>query len=130
MLRTYGRAVDLNTGKLTWREVTTDANGNDDLVWITTLAQTLKLNLGESPFFGNYGIPAHQSVVQQIYPDYYVAITQQQFSARFASLIITRVPGEQPVDGFHAPPPTYRVAIVTHFGSILPPFEIPTQVPT
>ena len=84
-MRTWGRINGV------WTEVSTDANGNNDLVWLTTLIQVLKLNLNESPFFGNYGLPAHQSVVQQVAPDFYVAQTQQQFAQYFASLIIARV---------------------------------------
>ena len=91
--------------------VTTDpATGLNDMVYVTTLCQTLLLNLNESPFWGNYGIPAHPSVVTQIYPDYYVTYTQQQFSAYFASLIISKV---------SAPTPTYDVKIVTHQGQKL-----------
>jgi hypothetical protein len=44
-------------------EVTTDANGYNDAVYLTTLSQVLKLNLGESPFYANYGIPQYQSVL-------------------------------------------------------------------
>ena len=58
----------------TWVEVSTDANGYNDAVWLTTLAQVLQLGLNESPFYGNYGIPAQQSAVTQVFPDYYVII--------------------------------------------------------
>jgi hypothetical protein len=73
-----------------WVEVNTDHNGNDDVVWLTTLAQVLQLNLNESPMFGNYGIPAQQSIVTQILPDYYVTQTQQYFASYFLALIVTR----------------------------------------
>jgi hypothetical protein len=105
-MRTYGRTRDL-LGKPTWHVVTTDANGFDDMVWVTTLIQTLKLNLGESPFYANYGIPAHSSVMQQIFPDYYIAYTQQQYSQYFASLIVARLPTTTP---------QYQVQVVTHQG--------------
>ena len=88
-MRTYGRTQDVITGKKTWWLVQTDFNGFNDSVYLTALAQVLKLNLGESPFFANYGIPAHQSVVTQVYPNYYLARTQQQFAGYFASLILT-----------------------------------------
>ena len=55
-MRTYGR-VYAEDGSYTWVEVSTDANGFDDMVMLTTLAQVLKLNLGESPFYANFGIP-------------------------------------------------------------------------
>lgn len=106
MLRTYGRK-EVN-GVREWVEVTTTPDGYDDLVWATTLVQCLLLNLGESPFYSNYGIPAHPSVVQQVAPDFYVARTQVQFSQYFASLIIAKQQS--------TPEPMYRVAITTHQG--------------
>ena len=114
-MRTWGR-----TPGGTWVEVSTDANGYDDAVYLTTLAQVLKLNLGESPFYANYGIPAEPSVVQQVQPDYYVAVTQQQFSPYFMSLIIAKVP-QSP----NQPTPTYRVNVITHQGA-----SISMTVPT
>lgn len=82
--------------------------GANDAVWLTTLLQVLQLNLGESPFYAQYGIAAQQSVIQQIWPDYDVARTQQQFSGYFAALIIARVPG--------ARTPTYTVNVTTNTG--------------
>jgi hypothetical protein len=105
-VRTYGRIPD-GQGGLQWVEVTTDSNGNNDLVWLTTLCQVLLLNLGESPFYAQYGIPAQQSVLQQVFPDYYVALTQQLFAPYFASLLISRT---------NTNPPTYRVNVTTHQG--------------
>lgn len=101
-MRTYGRV-----GRK-WFEVATDAAGNNDAVYITTLVQVLKLNLGESPFFSNVGIPGPQSIVQQVFPDYYAAFTQTLFAPYFASLLITR-----PSDSY---PPTYTVNVITHQG--------------
>lgn len=105
-MRTYGRVYD-EFGVPTWIVVETDANGHNDYVWATTLVQVLKLNLGESPFYGNYGIPAHPSVVQQVFPDFYVARTQQQFSQFFASLIVAKQ---------NLPTPTYQISITTNAG--------------
>ncbi len=102
-MRTYGRV----NGQ--WVEVTSVGAPTEDYVWITTLIQNLKLIVGESPFFANYGIPSEQSVIQQIAPDYYVSLTQQRFSQYFASLIITRIP--EPIT------PTYRVNILTRAGT-------------
>lgn len=73
-----------------WVEVSTDENGFNDAVWLTTLAQVLQLGLNESPIFGNYGIPAQQSVVTQVMPDYYVIQTQQYFADFFLALIVTK----------------------------------------
>lgn len=109
-MRTYGRIYN-SDGTYKWVEVTTDANGDHSNVWLTTLAQTLRLNLGESPFYANYGIPAYQSVVTQVMPDYYAMKTQQQFSGHFASLIIAREPGSFP--------PVYNVTAVCNSGAIL-----------
>lgn len=90
--------------------VETDSAGFNDAVMLTTLIQCLKLNLGESPFYADYGIPAKQSVVQQLFPDYDVSKTQQQFASQFASLLISKEEN---------PTPTYRVNITTNLGSQL-----------
>ncbi|QBY43967.1 hypothetical protein QE197_10870 [Arsenophonus nasoniae] len=88
-MRTWGRILE--KGKKVWVEVKPDADGDSSYFWLTTLIQTLKLNLGESPFYINYGIPAQQSIVTQIYPDYYVNQVQRQFAPYFASLTINKV---------------------------------------
>lgn len=75
------------------------------------------LNLGESVFFGNYGIPEQQSVVTQVFPDYYMSLIQQQFAQYFASLTIERVQGSFP--------PAYNVRAVCHNGAILPVSVVP-----
>ncbi len=115
-MRTYGRVTN-SIGGLTWVEVSTDANGFNDQVYLTALAQALKLNLGESPFYANYGIPAQQTLVTQVFPDYYVMMTQSQFSPLFASLVISRAQGSNP--------PVYNVTAVTNSGSTLD-----TTIPT
>ena|SRR5271155_2234590 len=115
-MRTYGRS--LVNGVLTWQEVQTDANGNNDLVWITTLAQVLLLNLGESPFYATYGIPAVPSVIQQIFPDYYVALTQQAFSQYFASLQVSKEAGSTPM---------YQLNVITHQGVTLN-YSVPVPI--
>jgi hypothetical protein len=91
-------------------KVETAPDGSNDLVYIVTLIQVLKLNLNESPFFANYGIPAHQSVIQQVAPDFNVALTQQLFASYFASLSIIKR---------SLPTPTYDVRIVTHQGVVI-----------
>lgn len=114
-MRTYGR-IYAEDGTYTWTLVQTDANGFNDYVWATTLIQVLLLNLGESPFFASFGLPAEQSVAQQIFPDLYVAMTQQLFAPYFASLIISKVTD---------PEPTYNVNIVTKAGVKVPTIPIP-----
>lgn len=113
-MRTYGRVYSPN-GTYKWVVVTTDANGFNDLVYVTTLIQVLKLNLAESPFYSNWGLPAKQSVLQQIAPDFQMALTQQQFAPYFAALTLAKTA---------AYPPTYRINAVTHQGSIIS-VEIP-----
>lgn len=105
-----GQQAPFGTQVPVWVEVSTDSNGNNDMVYLTTLCQTLLLNLGESPIYSNVGIPAQQSVMQQAYPDYYVALTQQTFAPYFAALTITRTSGN---------PPTYAVQVLTHQGVTL-----------
>jgi hypothetical protein len=105
-MRTWGR-VEVN-GVKKWVAVESDESGDFTYGWITTLIQTLKLNLRESPFYAQYGIPAQQSIVEQIYPDYHVSMVQQQFSGYFASLAIRKVAG--------AENPTYDIDIVTLSG--------------
>jgi hypothetical protein len=96
--------------------VQTDPSGDNSAVWLTTLCQCLLLNLGESPFYAQYGLPAQQAIIQQVAPDYYVTRTQQQFAQYFASLTIAKVPS--------AVEPTYNVAVLTLQGA-----KIIVQVP-
>jgi len=109
-VRTYGRVTD-EYGNKTWVTVESNPQQGDDYVFCTALCQVLKLNLNESPFYANYGIPAHPSVIQQIAPDYNVALTQKQFSQYFANLSISKLP-PLPND----PTPQYNVSITTHQG--------------
>jgi hypothetical protein len=109
-MRTWGR-ITHEDGSKTWAQVTTDSAGFEDNVYLTTLCQALRLNLGESPFFANYGIPQYQTIMTQVFPDFYVQQTQRQFAGYFASLSIIRVPGSYP--------PAYNVNVVTHSGAIL-----------
>jgi hypothetical protein len=117
-MRTYGRTYNQD-GSYQWVEVSTDENGFNDEVYLTTLIQNLKLNLGESPFWANNGIPAQKSVISQIAPDYYVQQIQQQFSQYFSSLLIQKTqPSLQSIT------PTYRVNVLTNQGARLT-MEIP-----
>jgi hypothetical protein len=100
-VRTYGRD---STG--TWVEIT-----DPNYVQLATLAQVLRLQQGESPFFGNYGLPAIQSVQSQIAPQAALNRTIGQFSRFFASLIITRLNGYTQ--------PTYSIRAVFLNGTII-----------
>ena len=115
-MRVYGRIVNAD-GTKSWVVVQT-TNGNNDLVYFTALCQVLSLNLNESPFYATSGIPAQQSVSQQVPPDYYVALTQQAYAQFFAALQISRT---------SANPPTYAVTAIAHNGTIL---NAAVQVPT
>lgn len=109
-MRTYGRVLsDPNNpaSPLRWVKVETSADGANDFVWATTLIQCLKLERGESPFYANFGIPAQQSVVQQVFPDFYVSQTQAQFSGYFASLIVAKIQDRNP---------KYKINILTNAG--------------
>lgn len=107
-MRTYGRVYSADGTTYRWVEVSTDPTGANDYVYITTLIQVLKLNLGESPFYAQFGIPAKPSVVQQVFPDFYVSRTQQQFAPFFAALTIAKMPLRTP---------TYRVNLTTNQGT-------------
>jgi len=106
-MRTYGRTYD-EYGNATWVEVTTDANGYNDAVYVTALIQCLKLNLGESPFWADWGIPARPSVMTQVFPDYWMALMQQRFASHFTSLTLTKLPSTTP---------TYQISVITQQGS-------------
>lgn len=109
-MRTYGRTFD-DAGEPTgWVVVESTPQTGDDLVWATTVCQAMALNLNESPFYSDVGLPARQSVIQQIAPDFYVMRMQQRFAQYFASLVISRVPAAEPA---------YRVNITTHQGVTL-----------
>jgi hypothetical protein len=117
-MRTYGRVYALDAdgfrqnpqpaGYPYWDEVTTDANGYDDAVWLTTLCQVCLLNLNESPFYANWGLPAQPDIVQQVQPDFYMTRIQQQFAPRFAALIITKLGPD---------PPAYKINVLQNTGS-------------
>jgi len=109
-MRVYG-TIENEEGQRIWQVVTTDANGFNDNVYLTALCQDLLLQLGESPFYANFGIPATQSVQTQVPPDYWVMQTQQEYAQYFASLIISKVS--------RAANPTYKVVVITHQGAIL-----------
>ena len=108
-MRTYGRIYNAD-GSYTWVEVSTDANGYNDAVYVTTLAQVLKLNLAESPFYADYGLPAKGSVLSQVAPDFNVTLTQQKFAPFFAALTVAKTASQ---------PPSYRINAVTHQGATI-----------
>jgi hypothetical protein len=116
-VRTYGRTRDTLTGVKTWQVITTDANGFNDMVWLTTLAQCCKLNLGESPFWADWGIPAQASVMTQTQPNYYMALMQQRFAPYFMSLLLSKFPDA--FDSTGRPMPYYAITVITNWGAYL-----------
>lgn len=113
-MRTWGRINQVNGKGGTWIEVSTAPSGDNSMVYLVTLIQVLKLNLGESPFFGNWGLPAQQSVITQVQPDYYINMTQAQFAQFFAALIVSKAP-QQP----NQPTPAYTINATTLSGAVL-----------
>jgi hypothetical protein len=129
MMRVYGRVpIDPRSPKdgLKWVVVTTTPQGFNDDVYIVALAQLLKLNLNESPFYGNYGIPAHQSVMQQVMPDYYVFQAQNLYAPFFASLVVYKIPDPAEIGNLrvNVPAPHYRFQVITHYGFKYPPIDV------
>lgn len=120
MSRVYGRIpkdpLNPDLGKK-WVVVETDANGFNDALNITAMAQTLKLNLSESPIWANYGIPARQSVMQQYAPDLYITFTQQFYQQFFSSVVVAKLQTFEP---------TYNISVVTQQGSLLKRTTTPT----
>lgn len=116
-MRTWGRVFPRNPDGSrvkgepgVWTLVETAQDGSNDAVYLTTLCQVLQLFLNESPFYATFGIPARTSVMMQVFPDYYVYLTQRQFSPYFASLIVAKV---------DAPYPSYRINVITNQGTQL-----------
>lgn len=120
-MRVWARYTNAN-GTKTWVAVQTDpVTGDNSLCYLVALCQTLLLNLNESPFWANYGIPAQQAIAQQVAPDYYVANIQKFYSQFFASLIVVRQDTN---------PPTYGISAVTFAGATIS-FNLPaTALPS
>jgi hypothetical protein len=98
-MRTYGK-----TSSGVWVEVV-----EPSYIWLATLAQTLRLNEKESPFYANYGIPAHDSVMTQVAPNAAITRTQSQYAPYFANLSVTKVEG--------VTQPTYNISAVFQNGT-------------
>lgn len=111
MLRVWGRVGQVKGVGGTWTLVQTTPSGDSSMVYLTALCQTLKLSIGESPFWANSGIDGPQAVMTQIAPDFYASQVQTFYAPFFASLIINRVLGVNP--------PTYAVRAVCFSGAVL-----------
>lgn len=110
MTRVWGRVHSdpgSSTDARTWQAYETDSSGSDDLPNFIWLQNALLLRLNESPFYADWGIPVQQTLLTQVFPDYYTALTQRRFSQYFASCIISRTSSTSP---------EYGVSIVTQTG--------------
>lgn len=108
-MRIYGRVLN-DDGSKRWVTVESDpTTGSDSWVYVTAFCQALLLNLNESPFYAGFGLPAQQSVIMQIAPDFYVSRMQQYYSQFFAALIVSRDPA--------ASDPTYNIKATLFDGS-------------
>lgn len=114
-MRCWGRTYNQDS-TYQWSEVTTDTKGYNDAVYVTALCQVLQLQLGESPFYSNYGIPAQPDIVSQIFPDYNVYLTQQRYAPYFASLKVTKV---NALNQYNVQTPVYNIQVVTQQGSVI-----------
>jgi hypothetical protein len=114
-MRVWGRQYNTD-GTYDWIEVDTDVNGFNDAVYVTALCQVLQLQLNESPFYSNYGIPAQPDIVSQIFPDYNVYLTQQRYAPYFASLKVTKV---NALNQYDVPTPVYNIQVITQQGSVI-----------
>lgn len=115
-MRVYARYTN-NDGTKSWTVVQTDPiTGDSSMCYLVALCQTLLLNLGESPFWAQLGIPARQSIQQQVAPDFYIARIQQFYSQFFASLIVSKASDN---------PPTYNISVITFLGAKIN-FNLPT----
>jgi hypothetical protein len=107
-----------------WVVVETTPQGFNDDVYITAMAQTVLLNINESPFFGNFGIPAHESIMQQFMPDFYLVQIQQFYLPFFSSLLVARVPDPTVSRDENVPAPVYRFSVITKLGFKYPPITV------
>jgi hypothetical protein len=109
-MRVWGRQYN-DDGTYQWVAVVTDSNGDSSNCYLTALCQAIQLILGESPFYANVGIPQQQTIMTQVFPDWYVGQLQRLYAQYFATLTIVRVPGSFP--------PQYNVTAVCKSGAIL-----------
>lgn len=119
-MRAWGRVRDPDTGAfipdpvtgMLWRMVETDPiTGDNSAVYLTNLCQVFLLNLNESPFYANYGLPAQQTIMTQVNPNFYVARTQSQFSQFFAALLVSNPPANA------NEAPVYKISVTTFNGA-------------
>lgn len=76
--------VRQSDGTRRWQAVDGD---QANIAW---LQNALLLQLGEAPFNAEWGLPIRDTLVTQVWPDYYVNLTKQRFRDTFPMLQITR----------------------------------------
>lgn len=104
-----GQQPPIGTPTPIWVEVTTDASGNNDMVYFVTLCQCLLLQPNEDPSFANYGVDAINAVQTGVPPDYWVAQTQSNFAQYFAQLTIIKATDNNGN-------PVYNITVLFHNG--------------
>ncbi|QCE32947.1 hypothetical protein FAI41_04685 [Acetobacteraceae bacterium] len=79
-------------GKRQWISV---SNNTAILTW---LQQAVLLQLGESPFWVDWGLPVIGALTQGIYPDLYIQKTKERFQPYFLNININRTVPDTPED--------------------------------
>ncbi|QDH14162.1 hypothetical protein E3E12_08125 [Formicincola oecophyllae] len=97
-------------GKRRWVATT----GNQAL--IAWLQNALLLELGESPFHVDWGIPVTNSLVTRIWPTFYLEQTVGRFRDYFASLQVAPTAGADTENG----PPDYTISAIFTDGTPYP----------
>lgn len=106
-MQTFGRDADG-----LWFEVTTDENGYNDDVYLTTLAQVLQSDINESWFYPKLGIPGRQSAIGRTHPDYFVGRVKNYFAQYFDNINVVQTIEEDTQN------PVYYVDVIKNDGSI------------
>ena len=88
-MRVYGRTIDNtrpNANFYKWQVVQDD----DDNIRLTHLIQVLQMDIQESPFYSNWGMPVANALITGVLSDVAINNTINQFAQYFAALQITR----------------------------------------
>lgn len=94
-------------GTRKWIEVT----GNQAI--IAWLQNVLLLQLGEEPFYADWGIPVTQTLANRYWPDYYLNLIQQRFADQVSFIKIT----PERSDNDPGTEPLYSISIIFNDGT-------------
>ncbi|KMQ89824.1 hypothetical protein RF55_10509 [Lasius niger] len=95
-------------GKRKWISV------SDNTAILTWLQQAVLLQLGESPFWVDWGLPVIGFLSQGIYPDLYMQKTKERFQPYFLNVNINRNIPDNPEDQI-----AYTVTAIPYPGQTL-----------